>query len=207
MSPKSRNQDCWEKYQQPQICEWYNSNVRKRRGTKEPPMRVKEQNEIVGLKLNIKKAKIMSSGPISSVQVSGSVASDSLRPHGLQHTRPPCPSPNPWACSNSSPLSQWCHPTISSSVVPFSSLLQSFLASGSFPMSLFFVSSGQSIGASASALVLPMNIQDRFPLGLTDLTSLKSKGLSLICYMHLKRKAVVQNTQHRIYYQWQLVPL
>ena len=83
-----------------------------------------------------------------------------LWPHGLQHPRLPCPSPTPEACSNSSPLSQWCHPTISSSVVPFSSCLQSSPASGSFPISQFFTSGGQSIGASASASVLPMNIQD-----------------------------------------------
>jgi len=104
--------------------------------------------------------------------------SDSLWPHGLQHTRLPCPSPTPGAYSNSCPLSRWCHPTISSSVIPFSSRLQSFLASGSFPMSQFFASGDQSIGVSASASVLPMNIQDWFPLGLTALISLLSKGLS-----------------------------
>ena len=98
-----------------------------------------------------------------------SVSSDSLWPHGLQHTRPPCPSPTPGACSNPCPLSQWCHPTISSSVVPFSSCLQSFPASLSFPMSQFFTSGGQSIGVSASASVRPVNIQEWFPLGLTDL--------------------------------------
>ena len=86
------------------------------------------------------------------------VVSDSLWPHGLQHARLPCPSPSPGACSNSCPLSQWCHPTISSSVTP--SRLQSFPASGSFPMSQFFASGGQRIGASGSAIVLPMNIQD-----------------------------------------------
>ena len=101
--------------------------------------------------------------------------SDSLRPHGLQHARLPCPSPTPTACSNSCPLSRWCHSTISSSVVPFSSCLQSFPASRSFPVSHFFASGGQTIGASAS--VLPMNIQDWFPLGLTGLISLQSKGL------------------------------
>ena len=89
-----------------------------------------------------------------------SVMSDSLRPHGLQHTRLRCPSPTPGACSNSCPLSQLCHPTISSSVLPFSSSLQSFPATGSFPMSWFFASGGQSNEASASASVLPMNIQD-----------------------------------------------
>ena len=91
------------------------------------------------------------------VQFSHSVVSDSWQPHGLQHTSLPCPSPTPRACSNSCPSSQWCHPTISPSVIPFSSCLQSFLASGSFPMSQFFPSGGQSIGASASASVLPMN--------------------------------------------------
>ena len=97
--------------------------------------------------------------------------SDSLRPHGLQQARPPYPSPTPGIYSNSCPLSPWCHPTISSSVIPFSSCLQSFPASGSFPMSQFFTSGGQRIGASASASVLPMNIQDWFPLGWTGLIS------------------------------------
>ena len=113
----------------------------------------------------------------SSVQFSCSDVSDSLWPHGLQDARPPCPSPTPGVYSNSCPLSQWCHPTISSSVVPFSSL-QSFPASGSFPMSQFFTSGGQSIGVSASVSVLPVNIQDWFPLRLTGLISLQSKGLS-----------------------------
>ena len=115
-----------------------------------------------------------------SVQFGRSVVSDSLRPHGLPQTRVPCPSPTPGACSNSCPQSQWCHPTISSSVVSFSSWLQSFLASGSFPMSQFFASGGQRIGASASASVLLMNIQGWFPLGLTGLISLLSKGLSRV---------------------------
>ena len=105
--------------------------------------------------------------------------SDSLRPHGLQHTRPPCPSPTPGACSNSRPSSSWCHSTISSSVVPFSSGLQIFPALGSFPMSHFFTSGGQSIGVSASASVLPLNIH-WFPLGWTDWISLQSKGLSRV---------------------------
>ena len=104
--------------------------------------------------------------------------SKSLWPHGLQHTRPPCPSPTPGACSNSCALSQWCHPTISSSVVPLSSCLQAFPASGSFPMSWLFTSGGQSIGASASASVLSMNSQDGFPLGWAGLISVLSKGLS-----------------------------
>ena len=115
-----------------------------------------------------------------SVQFSHSVMSDSLRPHGLQHARLPCPSPTPGAYSNSCPKSQWCHPSISSSVIPFSSHLQSFSASGSFPMSRFFSSGGQSVGVSASATVLPMNIQDWFPLGLTGWISLQSKGLSRV---------------------------
>ena len=103
-----------------------------------------------------------------------------LRPHGLQHTRPPCPSPTPGVYSNSCPLSWWCHPTISSSVVPFSFHLQSFPASASFPMSQFFTSGGQSTGVSPSASVLPMNIQDWFPLGWTGWISLQSKGLSRV---------------------------
>ena len=106
--------------------------------------------------------------------------SDSLRPHGLQHARPPCPSTTPRVNSNSCSLSWWCHPAISSSVVPFSSCLQSFPASGSFQMSPFFTSSGQSIGASASAPVFPMNIQGWFLLGLTSLISLLSQGFSRV---------------------------
>ena len=111
-------------------------------------------------------------------QFSCSVMSDSLRPQGLQHARPPCPLPTPRVYSNSCPLSWWCHPTISSSVVPFSSHLQSFPGSGSFQMSQFFASGGQSIGVLASASVLPMNIHDWFPLGWTGWISLQSKGLS-----------------------------
>ena len=113
-------------------------------------------------------------GIFSSVQLSHSVVFYSLQPHGLQHTRPPCPSPNPRVYSNSCPLSRWCHPTISSSAVPFSSRLQSFPASGSFQMSQFFTSGGQRIGTSASASVLPMNIQDWFPLGWTGWISLQT---------------------------------
>ena len=116
----------------------------------------------------------------SSVQFSHSVMSDSLWPKGLQHTSLPCPSRTPRAYSNSCPLSWWCHPTISSSAIPFSSCLQSFPASESFPMSHFFASGGQSIGVSASTSVLPTNIQDWFSLGLTGWISLLSKGLSRI---------------------------
>jgi len=117
---------------------------------------------------------------ISSVQFSCSVMSISLWLHGLQHTRPPCPSPTPEVCSNSCPLSWWCHPTISSSVIPFSSRLQSFPAPGSFPVSQFFPSGGQTIGVSASISLLPMNIQDWFPLGLTGWIFWQSKGLSRV---------------------------
>ena len=106
--------------------------------------------------------------------------SDSLRPHRLQHTRLPCPALSPRVYSNSSPLSRWCHPTLSSSVVPFSSHLQSFTASGSFPMNRFFTSGGQCSGVSASASDLPMNTQDSFPSGLTSLNSVHSKELSRI---------------------------
>ena len=113
-----------------------------------------------------------------------SVVSDSLQPHAQQHTRLPCPSPSPTAHSNSCPSSPWCHPTISSSVVPFSSCPKSFAASGSFHLRLFlsqlFASGGQTIGASASASVLPVNIQGWFPLGLTGLISLLSKGHSRV---------------------------
>ena len=110
-------------------------------------------------------------------QFSHSVVSHSLRPHGLQHARLPCPSPTPRVYPTSSPLSKWCHPTIPSSVVPFSSCHQSFPASGSFPMSQFFTSGGQSIGVSASKSVLPMNTQDWFPLEWTGCISLQSKRL------------------------------
>ena len=106
-----------------------------------------------------------------------SLVSNSSQPHRLQHARLPCPSPTPGVYSNSCPLSQWCHPTISSSVIPFSSCLQSLPASGSFPISQFFASGSQSIGVSTSASVLPMNIQDWFPVGWTGWISLQSKGL------------------------------
>ena len=111
---------------------------------------------------------------------SRSLLSDPLPPWGLQHARLPCPSPSPGACSNSCPLSWWCHPSISSSVLSFSSCLQSLPASGSFPMSQLFASGAQSVGASALASVLPMNIQDWFPSGLTGLISFQSKGLSRV---------------------------
>ena len=111
-------------------------------------------------------------------QFSRSVVSDSLRPHESQHTRPPRPSPTPGVHSNSCPSSRWCHPAISSSIVPFFSCLQSLLASGSFPMNQLFASGGRSIGALAS--ILPMNTQDWYPLEWTGWISLQSKGLSRV---------------------------
>ena len=125
--------------------------------------------------------KLYSQSTLSpSVQFSRSVVSDSLWPHGLQHARLPCPSPTPRAYSNSSPSSWWCHPTISTSVIPFFSCRQSFPASGSFPMSQFFTSGGQSTGVSASTSVLLMNIQDWFSLGQIGWISLQSKRLSRV---------------------------
>ena len=115
----------------------------------------------------------------SSVHFSRSVVSDSLRPHEPQHARPPCPSPTPGVHPNPCPLSRWCHPTISSSVIPFSSCPQSFSASGSFQMSQLFAWGGQSTGASASTSALPMNTQD-WSLGWTGCISLQSKGLSRV---------------------------
>ena len=117
--------------------------------------------------------------------------SDSLQPHGLPHARLPCPSPTPRTCSNSFPSSWWCHPTSSSSVVPFFSCLQSFPASGSFPMRQVFASGGQNIEISASASILPMNIQDWFPLGWSGWISLQSKGLSRVFLQHHSSKASI----------------
>ena len=134
-----------------------------------------------------------------NVQFSGSVMSSSLRPHGLKNVRLPCPSPTSRAYSNSCPSSCWCHPTISSSVNPFSSHLQSFPASGSLLMSQFFISGGQSIGASASTSVLPMNIQDWFPLGWTGWCSLQSKGLSRVFSITTVEKHQFFGTQLSLY--------
>ena len=120
--------------------------------------------------------------------------SDSLWPHGLQHARPPCASLTPGVYSNSCPSCWSCHPTISSSVVLFSSCLQSFPASGSFPMSWFFESGGQIIGISALASVLPMNIQDWFPSGLTGLISLQSKGLKSLLQCHSSKASILQRS-------------
>ena len=135
-----------------------------------------------GLSVCAPQIRILKPHTFSSVQFSHSVMSNSLWPHGLHQARPPCPSPTLRVYSNSCPLSQWCHPTLSSSVIPFSSHLQSFPASGSFLMSQFFSPGGQSIGdsASASASVLPMNMQDWFPSRLTGWIFLQSKELSRI---------------------------
>ena len=124
-----------------------------------------------------------------------SVVSDSLWPHRLQHVRLPCPSPTPRVYSNSCPSSWWCHPTILSSVVPFPSCIQSFPASGSFLMSQFFASGGQSIEASALASILPVNILGWFPLGLTGLISLQCKGLSRVFSSTTLRKHQFFGTQ------------
>ena len=123
--------------------------------------------------------------------------SDSLRPHGLQHAKPPCPSPTPGVHSNPCPLSRWCHLTISSSVVPFSYCFQSFPASESFPMNQLFASGGQNSGASAS--VLPVNIQGWFPLGLTGLIFLQSKGLSGSLLQHHSSKSISSSTLSLLY--------
>ena len=128
-------------------------------------------------------------------QFSRSVVSNSSRRHGPQHTRPPCPLPTPRVHSNSRPSSWWCHPIISSSVSPFSSWLQSFLASGSLPMSQPFTSGDQSTGVSASASVIPMNIQDWFSLGWTSWISLPSKGLSRVFYKTTVQKHQFLGTQ------------
>ena len=131
---------------------------------------------------------------LSSAQFNCSVMFKSLQPHGLQHARFPCPSATLTVYSNSCPLSWWCHPTISSPVIPFS-CLQSFPTSGSFSMSQFFTSCGQSIGVSASASVLPVNIQDWFPLGLAGLISLQSKRLSRVFSNSTVKKHQLFSTQ------------
>ena len=164
--------------QQSQICRWYHSNSRKQRGTKEPLDEGERGEWKSWLKTQHLKNKYHGIWPhqFSSIQFSHSVMSESLLPHESQHARPPCPSPTPKVYSNSCPLSRWCHPTISSSVDPFSSRLHSFPASRSFQMSQFFPSGGQSNGVSASALVFPMNIQAWWP----GWISLLSKGHSRV---------------------------
>ena len=141
---------------------------------------------------------------ISSVELSHSVMSDSLQPHESQHARPPSPSPTPRVYPNPCPLSQWGHPTISSSVVPFSSCPQSLPASGSFPTSQIFLLSGQSIVVSASASVLPMNIQDWSPLGWTGWISLQSKGLSRVFSNTTVQKHQLFRAQHSLYSKSQI---
>ena len=125
---------------------------------------------------------------------SSSAMPNSLQPHGLHHARLPCPSPSPGACSNSCPLSRWCYLTISSSAALFPFCLQSFPASGSFPMSWLLTSGDQSIGASASASVLPMDIQSWFPLGLTGLISLQFKGFSKYLQHHNSKASIPQHS-------------
>ena len=131
---------------------------------------------------------------LCSIQFSRSVVPDSLWPHGLHHSRLTCPSPTPGVYSNLCPLSRWCHPAISSSVVPFSSHLQSFPASGSFQMSQLFASGDQNIGVSASASVLPMNIQGWFPLGWTGWISLQSEGLWSLLQHHSSKASVLRHS-------------
>ena len=138
-----------------------------------------KKSQSYGIKNKLRRNPIVSQ-QYSHCYCSVAQSCPTLWPHGLQHARPPCLSPSPRAYSNSCPLSQWCHPITSSSVVPFSSFPQSFPASGSFLISWLFLSSGQSIRASASPSVLPMNIQGWFPLGLTTLISLLSQGLSRV---------------------------
>ena len=147
--------------------------------------------------------------PVRGLSFSCPVMSDSLWPHGLQHARLPCSPLSPGLCSNSRPLCRWCHPNISSSVFPFSSCLHSFPASESFPMSLLLESSGQSIGASASASVLPINILSQFPIGLTCLISLQSKGLSKVFFNTIIQKHQFFGTQPSLWsnfhtYTWLL---
>ena len=136
---------------------------------------------------------------LSSDQFSHLIVSDSLGPQGLQYIRPPCPTPTPGVYSNSCPLTRWCHPTISSSVIPFSSHVQSFPVSGSFQMSQLFSSGGQNIGVSDSTSVLPMNIQDWFPLGWTGWISLHSKGISRVFSYTTVQKHQFFGTQLSLY--------
>ena len=183
MSPKSWNQDCWEKYQQPQICECYNSNGRKRRGTEEPPMRVKEENEKVGLKLNIKKAKIMSSGPISSVQFRSvqslccvqHFATSWIEAHrsslSITNSRGSVKLTSIELLMPSSHLIL-CHPLLLQPPIPPS--IRVFFNESTLHMRW------PNIGVSDSASVLPMNTQDWSPLGWTGWISLQSKGLSRV---------------------------
>ena len=147
------------------------------------------------LKHYFKVSHLWTNSELSSVQFSHSVMPDSLWPHESQHARPPCPSPTPGVYSNSCPSSRWCHPAISSSVIPFSACPQSLPASGSFPMSQLFSWGGQSIGVSASASVLPVSTQDWSPLGWTSWISLQSKGLSRVFSSTIVQKHQFFGTQ------------
>ena len=137
-----------------------------------------------------------------SVQFSHSVMSDSLRSHGLQHARPPYPSPSSGIYPNSSPLSRWCHPTISSYVIPFSSRLQSFASFESFPVSRLFASGGSSIGVSASTSVSQMNTQDSSPLGWTGWISLLSKGFSSLLQHHSSKTSILSHSAFFMVQLW-----
>ena len=148
-------------------------------GPQELSLQLRESGSSKGVRAH-NSSFLATEGPVQFSQLSCSVMSDSLRLHGLKHIRLPCPSPTPGTYPNSGPLSRWCHLTISSSVVPFSSCLQSFPVSGSFQMSQFFASGDQSIGVSASASVLPMNIQGSFPLRWIGWISFQFKGLSRV---------------------------
>ena len=143
---------------------------------------------------NIMFIMLLTKFPDQLVQFSHSVMSHSLRPHELQHARTPCPSPTPGVHPNPYPLSRWCHPTISSSVIPFSSRLHSFPASWSFQMGQFFASGSQSIGVSASTSVLPMNIPDWSPLGWTGWISLQSNGLKSLLQHHTSKASILQRS-------------
>ena len=166
------------------FCWWQDSNTNEEEracGSCRIILRWGQQGKRCHCHLENKDGSSWSLTEASSVQFSHSIMSDSLWPHGLHHARLPCPSPAPRACSDSCPLSQWCHPTISSSVIPFSSCPQSFPASGSLPISLFlFPSGGQSIGVSSSASVLPMNIQDWFRMDWLDLFAVQGTLKSLL---------------------------
>ena len=157
-------------------------------------VRLKEEDGKTNLIMNIN-LRLWHLNPLSSVQFSRSVVSDSLRLHELQHARPPCPIPTPGVHSNSCASSRWCHPAISCSVVPFSSCPQSLTASESFPMSQLFTWGGQNIGVSALASFLPKNTQDWFPLGWTGWTSLQSKGLSRVFFNTTVQKHQFFSTQ------------
>ena len=148
----------------------------------------------MGWKVDFKILSYFVNLTFSSVQCSCSVVSDSLRPHEPQHARPPSPSPIPGVYPNSCPLSWWCHPTISSSVISFSSCPQSFPTSGSFPMSQLFISGGQSIGVSASTSVRPVNTQDWSPLGWTGWISLQTKGLSSLLQHHSSKASILMHS-------------